>query len=120
MTVYEHAMLGINGALAAGLAPRYGWPIVAMAGAAAVLPDLDGLTILFGIFPEGIRLPPCALGRCRRNIDLRRIDVCHVVLAEMDAADRRRQHCRGGCVCRCTRSLFPLKLSLSLSYRLVF
>ncbi|HUT92095.1 MAG TPA: metal-dependent hydrolase [Thermoguttaceae bacterium] len=48
MTTYEHAMLGVNGALAAGLDRRWGWPIVAMAGFVAVLPDWDGLGILFG------------------------------------------------------------------------
>ena len=32
MTVYEHAMLGIDGALAAGLPRRHGWQIVALAG----------------------------------------------------------------------------------------
>jgi membrane-bound metal-dependent hydrolase YbcI (DUF457 family) len=58
MTVYEHAMIGIDGALALGLNQRWGWPIVAMAGAAAVLPDLDGLTLLFGLhwYAEGHRL----------------------------------------------------------------
>jgi len=46
MTTYEHAMLGITGALAAGLHRRYGWQIVAMAGVTAVLPDWDGLSLL--------------------------------------------------------------------------
>jgi hypothetical protein len=48
MTFFEHAMVGVNGAMAAGLLRRRGWPIVAMAGFAALLPDWDGLTILFG------------------------------------------------------------------------
>ena len=48
MTIYEHAMVGINGALALGLQRRHGWQIVALAGFAAVLPDFDGLTILLG------------------------------------------------------------------------
>ncbi len=58
MTIYEHAMVGINGGLALGLGRRYGWQIVAWAGVAAVLPDLDGLTILFGpqCYAEGHRL----------------------------------------------------------------
>jgi membrane-bound metal-dependent hydrolase YbcI (DUF457 family) len=58
MTIYEHAMVGINGALALGLARRHGWQIVAWAGFAAVLPDLDGLTILLGLqcYAEGHRL----------------------------------------------------------------
>jgi inner membrane protein len=47
MTTFEHAMLGTTGALAAGLQCR-SWQIVAMAGVAAVLPDWDGLSILFG------------------------------------------------------------------------
>ena len=41
-------MVGIDGALAAGLHRRHGWPIVAMAGFTAMLPDWDGLTILLG------------------------------------------------------------------------
>ncbi|MBI3464700.1 MAG: metal-dependent hydrolase [Planctomycetes bacterium] len=48
MTFYEHAMLGATLALAAGLQSRHGWGIVAMAAVAAVLPDWDGLTIVFG------------------------------------------------------------------------
>jgi membrane-bound metal-dependent hydrolase YbcI (DUF457 family) len=48
MTIYEHAMVGINGALAAGLQRRHGWQIVAQAGVAAMLPDCDGLSILLG------------------------------------------------------------------------
>jgi len=49
MTTFEHAMLGVDGALAAGLDRRWGWPIVALAGFVAVLPDWDGLAILFGV-----------------------------------------------------------------------
>jgi membrane-bound metal-dependent hydrolase YbcI (DUF457 family) len=41
-------MLGVTGTLAIGLHRRYGWKIVAAAGAVAVLPDWDGLSILFG------------------------------------------------------------------------
>ena len=48
MTVYEHALVGVDGALAAGLHRRYGWQIVAWAACAAVLPDWDGLTLLLG------------------------------------------------------------------------
>jgi membrane-bound metal-dependent hydrolase YbcI (DUF457 family) len=48
MTFYEHAMLGANGALALGLHRRHGWRIVALSGLAAVLPDWDGLSLLFG------------------------------------------------------------------------
>jgi membrane-bound metal-dependent hydrolase YbcI (DUF457 family) len=58
MTIYEHAMIGVNGALALGLQRRHGWQIVAWAGVAATLPDLDGLAILFGLqcYAEGHRL----------------------------------------------------------------
>ncbi len=48
MTLYEHIMLGIDGAMAAGLHRRYGWQIVAWSGVAAVLPDWDGFTLLLG------------------------------------------------------------------------
>ena len=48
MTTYEHALLGATGAIAVGLHRPYGWPIVAMAGVTAVLPDWDGLSIVFG------------------------------------------------------------------------
>jgi LexA-binding, inner membrane-associated putative hydrolase len=48
MTTYEHALLGATGAIALGLHRPYGWPIVAMAAVTAVLPDWDGLSILFG------------------------------------------------------------------------
>ncbi len=47
MTTFEHAMLGTTGALAAGL-HRRSWQIVAMAGVASILPDWDGLSIVFG------------------------------------------------------------------------
>jgi membrane-bound metal-dependent hydrolase YbcI (DUF457 family) len=58
MTAYEHAMVGINGALAAGLHRRHGWQIVVLAGVAAILPDWDSLTLLFGTncFAAGHRL----------------------------------------------------------------
>jgi membrane-bound metal-dependent hydrolase YbcI (DUF457 family) len=58
MTIYEHAMVGVCGALAAGLQRRHGWQIVAWAGAAAVLPDWDGLSLLLGpqCFAAGHRL----------------------------------------------------------------
>jgi membrane-bound metal-dependent hydrolase YbcI (DUF457 family) len=48
VTSYEHVMLGVTGTLAAGLHRRHGWPIVAVAGAAAILPDWDGLSLAFG------------------------------------------------------------------------
>lgn len=48
MTLYEHAMLGSTLALAAGLRRRYGWPIVALAGVSAVVPDWDAVSFVFG------------------------------------------------------------------------
>ena len=48
MTTYDHAMLGVCGVLATGCQRRYGWPLVATAAVAAVLPDWDGLSLLFG------------------------------------------------------------------------
>lgn len=58
MTTYEHAMLGINGALAAGLHVRHGWKIVALAGIAAVAPDWDGLPMLIDMaaYEQGHRV----------------------------------------------------------------
>lgn len=58
MTVFEHALVGVDGAIAAGLHRRYGWQIVALAGCAAALPDWDGLTILCGawLYAEGHRV----------------------------------------------------------------
>jgi hypothetical protein len=58
MTFFEHAMVGINGAMAADLHRRHGWPLVALAGFSAILPDWDGLTIFLGAsgrlpFPAG-------------------------------------------------------------------
>lgn len=49
MTTFEHAMLGVNGALASGLQHRYGWRVAAFAGLAAITPDWDGLTIVGGM-----------------------------------------------------------------------
>ncbi|NUQ63232.1 MAG: metal-dependent hydrolase [Pirellulales bacterium] len=48
MTSYEHFMLGVTGTVAAGLHRRFGWPIAAAAGLAAVAPDWDGLSLAFG------------------------------------------------------------------------
>jgi membrane-bound metal-dependent hydrolase YbcI (DUF457 family) len=58
MTFFEHAVVGMNGTLAVGLHRRCGWQIVALAGVAAILPDWDALTFLFGArwFAEGHRL----------------------------------------------------------------
>ena len=68
MTTYEHAMLGVTGTLAVGLHRKYGWEIVALAGFVAVLPDWDGLSLLFGAgtFDRvhrtlGHNLPACIL-----------------------------------------------------------
>ncbi|HID24106.1 MAG TPA: hypothetical protein EYP14_17130 [Planctomycetaceae bacterium] len=58
MTTFEHAMLGVNGAIAAGLTRRHGWRLAAVAGLAAAAPDWDGLTLVFGsaAFAAGHRL----------------------------------------------------------------
>jgi membrane-bound metal-dependent hydrolase YbcI (DUF457 family) len=58
MTIFEHAMVAIDGALAVGLDRRHGWQIVALAGLAAMLPDFDGLTIVAGVklYAEAHRL----------------------------------------------------------------
>lgn len=48
MTTFEHALLGITATLATGLHRHYGWSIAAMAGAAAISPDWDGLSLVFG------------------------------------------------------------------------
>ncbi|NOX56247.1 MAG: hypothetical protein GXP27_17745 [Planctomycetes bacterium] len=58
MTTFEHVMLGMNGAIAAGLTRRCGWPVAAVAGLAAAAPDWDGLTLLFSssAFAAGHRL----------------------------------------------------------------
>lgn len=41
-------MLGVTGAVALGMHRRYGWQLVAAAGAAAIVPDWDGLSLAFG------------------------------------------------------------------------
>jgi hypothetical protein len=48
MTSFEHALVGVDAALAAGLDRRFSWPIVAFAAVASVLPDWDGLTLFLG------------------------------------------------------------------------
>jgi hypothetical protein len=40
-------MVGIDGALALGLHRKQGWKIAALAGAAAAIPDWDGVTLLW-------------------------------------------------------------------------
>jgi membrane-bound metal-dependent hydrolase YbcI (DUF457 family) len=40
-------MVGVDGALALGLHRKHGWKIAALAGAAAALPDWDGVTLLW-------------------------------------------------------------------------
>jgi hypothetical protein len=54
MTLYEHVMLGVDGALAAGLHRRGGWQLVALAGCAAALPDWDaaGMLLSFHWYAE--------------------------------------------------------------------
>lgn len=62
-------MLGLNGAIAFGLPPTYGWKIAALAAVAAVLPDWDGLPMLIDMaaYERGHRvwghnLLACAVG----------------------------------------------------------
>ena len=58
MTTIEHALLAVNGVLAAGCQRRYGWQLAALAAVAAVSPDWDGLTIVvsFTTFAAGHRV----------------------------------------------------------------
>lgn len=58
MTIYEHTMLGINGALALRLQKRYDWQIVTLAGVVSVLLDWDGVSILFNgqAYAQGHRI----------------------------------------------------------------
>jgi len=58
MTTYEHAMVGVTAAAAAGLHLRYGWRIVAVAALAAISPDWDALTIFgsLALFDQGHRV----------------------------------------------------------------
>ncbi len=58
MTTFEHAMLGINGALATGLHRKHGWKIVSLAGIAAIAPDWDGLPMLIDMaaYEQGHRV----------------------------------------------------------------
>ncbi len=49
MTTLEHALVGANLVLASGLNRRFGWQLVAVAGVCAVMPDWDGLTILWSV-----------------------------------------------------------------------
>lgn len=48
MTPFEHAMVGINLTLVCVAQKRHGWGLAIATGAAAALPDWDGLSILFG------------------------------------------------------------------------
>lgn len=59
MTTFEHALLGINGAIATGFYRRpHGWKWVATAGVAAIGPDWDGLPMLIDMsrFEAGHRV----------------------------------------------------------------
>jgi membrane-bound metal-dependent hydrolase YbcI (DUF457 family) len=48
MMYYDHAMIGAALAVAVGARRRHGWPVVAMAAVAAMLPDWDDLSQWFG------------------------------------------------------------------------
>ncbi len=66
MTTFEHALLGVNGAIAAGLHRRYGWQVVGLAGLVAISPDWDGLTLALGpeLFDQGHRVWGHSLFTC--------------------------------------------------------
>ena len=49
MTTIEHALLGANLVLATGLEKKFGWQLVALSAVCAVVPDWDGLTILWSV-----------------------------------------------------------------------
>lgn len=49
MTTFEHAMVGVCTAVAAGWDRRFSWKVVGLAGVAAVTPDWDGLLLLGGM-----------------------------------------------------------------------
>ena len=99
MTTFEHAMIGINGALAAGLQRRHGWKIVAFAGFAAVSPDWDGLTILAGMttFNQAHRvwghnlLVACLLGAGLAALDFRFDLTTRVARAVLQIVRRNHQ-----------------------------
>ncbi|EMI21591.1 hypothetical protein RMSM_01478, partial [Rhodopirellula maiorica SM1] len=79
MTTFEHALLGINGVLAAGLHRDHGWKIVALAGVAAIAPDWDGVPMLIDMsrFEGGHRvwghnlMACCVLGLLLGTADYR-------------------------------------------------
>jgi hypothetical protein len=48
MIFHEHAMLGGTAALAVGAHRRHGWGIVGVGAVAAVVPDWDAVSLLFG------------------------------------------------------------------------
>jgi len=115
MTTIEHALLGINGTLAAGLHRRWGWPIVALAGVAAVSPDWDGvflvsrsISLVEGHRVWGHNLLACTLigvllGLADYHVDLvtrcgRRLVRLLRLTVPMDQLDVREQFPRVGLV----------------------
>lgn len=48
MIHYDHALLGATIALAAGVQRRHGWPLVAAAAVATMVPDWDSLSSAYG------------------------------------------------------------------------
>ena len=87
MTTFEHAMLGVSGGLAVGLHRRFGWPIVAFAGVAAILPDWDGLSLALGPMAFALLhrtaghnlLVGCLLGAVAGALDYRYSLICRAV-----------------------------------------
>jgi membrane-bound metal-dependent hydrolase YbcI (DUF457 family) len=66
---YDHALLGATLAVAAGVRRRYGWPLVAVAAVATMVPDWDSLSRSYGAAVHrsvhrvwGHNLPAAALG----------------------------------------------------------
>ncbi|MEC8554929.1 MAG: metal-dependent hydrolase [Planctomycetota bacterium] len=58
MTTPEHALVGIHAAVATGLSYRYDWNLIALAGIASIIPDWDGIPMLFDMsrFESGHRV----------------------------------------------------------------
>ncbi|MBL8892029.1 MAG: metal-dependent hydrolase [Planctomycetaceae bacterium] len=58
MTTPEHTLVSIHLAIAAGLHRHLGWRVIALAGVAANIPDLDGVPMLFNMhrFESGHRV----------------------------------------------------------------
>jgi membrane-bound metal-dependent hydrolase YbcI (DUF457 family) len=93
MTTFEHALLGINGAIAVGLHRRpHGWKWVASSGVAAIAPDWDGLPMLINMsrFETGHRvwghnIFTCALMAMLLTVLFVKLDLWERVVAVHDS-----------------------------------